>query len=154
MIMALATPNRKPQPNGAGRVHPIHNRFNPKLLLIDSTFLIDRSIPMKSCCNFIIKCCTCDQITRKLQGRKTIKRHVRIQCRDNPIAIFPDRARAIDAVAIRIRIACLIQPKSAPAFAILRRIQQAGYNFFIGIGRFIVEVVFDFYGRRRYSSKI
>ena len=60
------------------------------------------------------------EVTRELLDAELVIRHVRIQRLHHPVAIRPDAARRVDAVAVAVRIARLIQPPAAPALAVMR----------------------------------
>ena len=59
------------------------------------------------------------QVAGELLDRELVERHVVVQGFDDPIAIGPHLALAVDRVAVAVGIAGLVEPVAAPAFAVV-----------------------------------
>src|SRR5207237_2018572 len=95
-------------------------------------------------------------IASELFRDKPVKRFVGIKGTDDVIAIFVCvTARRIGvAVAIRVGIACDVEPVAAPAFAVMRGIEQTIEQLFVRAGRGVREEGFDLGGRWRQPGDI
>ena len=95
-------------------------------------------------------------IASELFGDELVEWFVGIKGTDDVIAIFVCvTARRIGvAVAIRIGITCNVEPMAAPAFAVMRGIEQAVEQLFVGVRRGVCEEGFDLGGRWRESDEI
>ena len=59
-------------------------------------------------------------VARELPDGELVEGHVRVECVHHPVTVGPDAARGVNAVAVAVRIACLVQPPAAPALAMVR----------------------------------
>ena len=88
--------------------HAIEDTIDSVLLTIDSTFLIDLCVAVKSGCNLLTDRCLGKQITGKLFNCKLIERHPLIQRIDNPFAITPNRTGRIHGVTVTVGVPGLV----------------------------------------------
>ena len=70
--------------------------------------------------------------------------HIVVEGIDDPIAIKPNVAQLVFFETVGIGIARGIEPQTAPAFAVVRRGQQALDLFFVGINAFVSQKRIDF----------
>src|SRR5579884_4319655 len=154
MIMALATADCQAKENRAGCVDAIDNRLNAELFWIDAAFLIFLCITMETGSDALFSRCIRQQIAGQLLDDELIERLVLVQGVDDPIAVFPDGARRIDAVAVGVGVARQVEPMAAPPFAVVWAGQQPLDDALVGIGPFITQEIFYVLWRRRQTDEV
>ena len=87
VIVTLGALQRQPKPGSAGRLKPIHNALDPKLLLARVVALGLHRVAMKRAGHPLLRGRVRNQITGELIDRKTIERHVVVQRINHPITI-------------------------------------------------------------------
>src|SRR5581483_11814284 len=105
--------------DSAGRGSTIRYCFHAILLKVDAAFVIARRIAVEACRDKLIGCRVRQEISGDLLDHELVEWHVEVQCIDYPVAIFPDRARGVDAIAVRIGIARQIEPVPAPTLPVV-----------------------------------
>ena len=73
---------------------------------------------------------------------------------DDPVAVLPDGARGVDAVAVGVGVAGQVEPVPAPALAVVRRRQQAIHQALVGVGPRVGDEVVDLLRRRRQAEQV
>ena len=94
------------------------------------------------------------QVTRHLLRHKPVKRHVVVECLDQPIAPHPHVAQAIVLVSVRVRIARGLQPIQRHVLAVARRRQQSVDCLLVSLRRSVFEESVQFCNRRWQSGQI
>ena len=122
--MALRAAHCQAQPHGASRLDAIHHVLHPSLLGDAATLAVDHVIAVEPRRQFLLLRRIRQEITRKLPDRELVVAHVVVDRLHHPIPPRPHRALGIALVAVRVRIACRIQPIPGPALTQLWRIQQ------------------------------
>ena len=125
MIVALSTADAEAEPDGAGGGHAVEDAVDPELFLVDAALLIDLRVAMKAGGDDLALAGLRQEIAGELLDGELVEGHVRIERIDHPVAEFPNLARRVDGVAVRVRVTRLIQPPAAPAFAIVLAGEQA-----------------------------
>ena len=123
VIMALSTTYGKSKPHSARGRDAIKDAVDTKLLWINTAFLVDLGIAMKSCGHALVVGGVWQQVSCYLFDRELVERQIAIEGIDDPIAVLPNLTRCIDGVAIAVGVASLIEPPSAPSFAVIRTSQ-------------------------------
>ena len=95
------------------------------------------------------------QIARELLLREPVEWDIRIE-RGNHVVAVPPSVRKIEVhgLARTLRIACDIEPVSTPAFAVMRRCQQAIDERFQCLRRLVVRVRRCLFRRRRQPDEV
>ena len=124
VIVTLGALQRQPKPGSAGRLKPIHDALDPKLLLARVVALGLHRVAMKRAGHPLPRGRVRYQITGELIDRKTIERHVVIQRSNHPVTIRPDVARPVRRIARRVGKAREIKPVLSLPFPKMRRRQQ------------------------------
>ena len=95
-------------------------------------------------------------ITGELFGDETVKWLVGVEGANDVIAILVGvAARRIGvAVAVRVRVTRGVEPVAAPAFAVMRGVEQPVDQPFVGVGRGVREEGLDLGGRRRQPGEV
>ena len=75
---------------------------------------------MEPRCDELIDSGFLEKIARELFDGELIEGHVCVEGLYDPVAVRPHAAGGVDAVAIAVGIARLIQPPAAPAFTVMR----------------------------------
>ncbi len=75
------------------------------------------------------------QVAGELLDREPVERQVAVEGVDDPVAVLPDRARGVDAVAVGVGVAGQVEPVPRPALAVVRRGEQAVDEPLVGVGR-------------------
>ncbi len=117
--MALRATDGEAKPDGAGRGHAVHHRFDAKLLVVHAPFLVDERVTMKTRGDPLFARRVGQKIAGQLLDRELIEGHVRVERANHPIAIRPHHANRVDRIPVRVRVARLIQPMSAPTLAVV-----------------------------------
>ena len=120
VIVAAAAVEGLPHPHGGGRLHAVGGVFGQKLLRDDAAFLIEHVIAMKPRGNLLLQRRPRQQIPRDLLDGELVKRHVRVESLDHPVAPRPQLTITIHLVAIRIRKPRRIHPTDRHVLAIVR----------------------------------
>ena len=123
--MALGASQGESKKNGCCGVGAVNHRLYPKLLQVDTAFLIEHGVTVKASRHFLRNRRRWQQIASQLLGSKLIERHVGVEGIDYPITILPHRARTINAVTVAVGVARLVKPPSAPPFPVVWRCQEA-----------------------------
>ena len=105
MRMALSTAHGQSEPHGTRRVDSVDNRFIPKLLRVDTAFLVVHRIAVEASRDELIQCGIRQQVSGDLLDRKLIERHIGIEGSDDPVSIRPDRPWTVLFVTIGVGVA-------------------------------------------------
>ncbi len=141
--VTLSTADRQAEPRGSGRVDAIDDRFDAKLFLIGSSFLVDQRVAVKAGGDELLGRCVRQQVAGKLFQRELVERHVGVDRVDDPLAVLPNLASRIDREAIRVGVACDVEPMPSMPLAIGRRREQSIHESLVGIRfRVIHEVMY------------
>ena len=73
---------------------------------------------------------------------------------DDPVAVGPHGARGVDAVAVGVGVAGLVEPESAPALAVMRRRQEAIHQLLIGVRPLVGDEGVHLFRRRRQTEQV
>ena len=95
-------------------------------------------------------------IAGELFGDKSVKWLVGVEGTDDVVTILVSVAprRVGVAVAVRVGVTRDVQPVAAPAFAVMRGVEQPVDELFVGIGRRVREECRNLGGRRRQAREI
>ena len=145
MGVALGTAHGQPQPDRGGGVDAVHDRFVAELVGFDPTFLVDQRVAVEGGGDLAGESRLGQQVSRQLQSGEFIEGEIGVQRRDHPVAIGPHDAWTIDGVAMRVGIAGLIEPVSAPALAKQRIGHQAVHQLRVGGGGIVGEKLGDLF---------
>ena len=138
-------------------IDAVKDAVDSKLFFVDTAFLIDLCVAVKTGCDLLADRRSGQQVARQLLDRKLIEGHIGIQRVDHPIAKLPNRPGAVDRVAVAVSIPCLVPPPAAPSLAVMRTAQQSVDQFlpcFLGIFSGGSQELIQFIGRRRQSDQI
>ena len=94
------------------------------------------------------------QVAGQLLDRELVERQVAVEGVDDPVAVLPDRARGVDAVAVGVGVAGQVEPVPAPALAVVRRGEQPVDQPLVGVGPGVGEEGLDLGGRRRQAEQV
>ena len=121
VVVALAAVDREAEDALPDRVHAVEHRLHAELLGVHAAFFVHHRIPQEAGCDDLILRGIRQLIARELLDDELIVRQITIERIDHPVSIEPDVAHRIFLVAIRVRVACGIQPVATPALAVMRR---------------------------------
>ena len=94
------------------------------------------------------------QVARQLLGGELVERHVAVQGVDHPVAVLPDRARAVNAVAVGVGVAGGVEPVLAPPLAVVRAGEQAVDLLLVGVGGPVIQELVQFLRSRRQAGQV
>ena len=123
--VALRAAEREAEPRRTRRRDAVRHRVEAELVRIDAALLVEHRVAVEAGRDFLIERRAREHVSRDLLDRELIERLVGVQRIDDPVAIRPDRPRAIFLVAVRVRIAREVEPLARPAFAVARRGEEA-----------------------------
>ena len=154
VVVAVRARDGQAQPRVARRRHAVHDGLDAELLLVDPALLVDLRVAMKAGGNFLLHRRVGQHVAGELLDGELVEGQVTVQRGDDPIAVAPDAARRIDAVAVRVRVTRHVQPPTAPPLAVVRRRQQPLDEFLISIRRLVVHKRIHLGGRRRQAEQV
>src|SRR5215470_18071220 len=117
--MALGATDRQPQKGFADGVNTINDAFDAELFRINAALLIEHRIAQKPRGHPIVERGLWQQIARQLFNREPIKWQVLIERVNHPVAIRPDRTRAVFFKSVSVGVTRGVQPPAAPSFAVM-----------------------------------
>ena len=118
--MTFRTPHRQTHPDLNCRVHAIFDGSNTEFFVVGTPFVVRHRIAMKGGSDPLLFGGIGKQIPGQEFQCQLIKRHVRVQCRDDPVTERPHRPAEVFFISFRIGITGQIQPHACPVFAELR----------------------------------
>ena len=136
--VALRAAHRQPHPHLHRCVHPVANRLGAKLLVVGATLGVRLGVAMERRREQLVARWLRQQVAGQLLDGELVVRHILIECLDHPVAIFPDDAQRVRAVAGRVRITGEIKPNPRPAFAVGRPGHEVVHQQLVGVGALIV----------------
>ena len=88
------------------------------------------------------------QVPRELLDRELIKRLIAVEGVDHPVSVTPHEARPVGLVAVRVGIACGVEPDRGHPFPVAGRRQQPVDLFLKGIRRRVTDERIDLFRGR------
>ncbi len=152
--VALGTADRQAQPDDARRADAVDHRVEAEFERVDAPLFVEHRVAVKARGDPIGNGGTGQHVAGELLDRELVERHPRVDRRNHPVAIRPDRTHAVFFVSVRVGVAGQIQPVPGPAFAVVRRGQQPIDEPLVGVGRPIVDERVGLFGRRREADEI
>ena len=147
------------RPSGRGRRSPVVFTRSTT----DSTRNCSRSIPpswligvlrWKPVATFCVERGVRAEVAGELVDGELVERHVAVQGVDDPVAVLPDRARGVDAVAVRVGVAGQVEPGPRPALAVMGRGEQAIDQPLVGVGPVVGQEGVDLRRGRRQADQV
>ena len=152
--VALGATHREAKPNRSGGVDAVDDRLHAELLAVRSAFLVNEGVPVKGRGNKLGLGAFGKEVTGQLFDRELIEGKIVVECFDDPVAVRPHVATAIDRVAVGISVASLVKPVPTPTLAIVRACKESVYKASPCVGTFIGDEVVSFFGRRQEAGEI
>ena len=136
VIMAARAAHREAHPDCAGGVHAIDHILDRELLGHDAALGIATVIAIERGGDLLRKSRTWQKITADLLDGELIKRHVRVEGVDHPVAPAPHPSLTVALVAARVRVTRGIQPADGHALAEAGTREQTIHQSGVGFGGF------------------
>ena len=149
VVVALSAAERGAEPDRCGRVDPVDNGGNTKLLGIDTPLLVNHGVAVKAGRDLLIIGRVRKKIAGDLLDRELIVGKVAIERVNDPVAIEPDLAPVVLFVPVRVGITRQVEPGTRPALTIARRRKQPVDELPVCISVCVGEKVIDFRRRGR-----
>ena len=124
VVVALGAADGQAEPDVAGGGHAVEDAVDAELFLVDAALLVDLRVAMETGGDALGLGRVRQEVAGELLDGELIKGHVLIECPDHPVAEFPDLARRINGIAVRVGVARLVQPPAAPALSMVRACEQ------------------------------
>ena len=121
VIVATRAAERETQPRGAGGFHPINHRFHAPFLGDDAAFAVDAVVAIETGGHLLLQRRLRQHVPGQLFNSELVKRLVRVQRLNQPIAPRPLLAAAVGLVAVAVGVARVVQPRHGHVLAIPRR---------------------------------
>ena len=154
MVVAARTTERQPEENRRGRLHAVHHRLDPVLLIDHTALALDGVIAVESGGHFLRERRAGQKIPGQLLSGKLIERYIVVECSDHPVAPRPHHATAIEAVPVRIGIARGVEPIDRHPLAVPRRSQQPVDHHLVCARRGVRQKRVDFRRGRRQAGQV
>ena len=137
------------------RVDTIADSGDAEFFIIGSAFGVGHGITVESGGDLLFEGGFRQEIAGQLFEGELVVGHVIVERGDDPVTISPDgHAEGIGTVTFGIGITGEVEPLSGPAFAISRISQETIDEFFVSVGRFVVEEQIDFGLSGRQATEI
>ena len=95
-----------------------------------------------------------EKIARKLPDDEVIERQISIEGADDPVAPGPEMIEPVRLIPVGVGIARHVHPFHRHPFAVGRRCEESINEFFVRIGRFVLNEGVDLAGRGREAGEI
>ena len=155
VIVTLRAVERDAEEDLRRRVDAIDHLLDAELLLIDAALAIGERVAMKARRHLLFERRPPHQIAGQLLDDELVIRQIAIEGVDHPVAIAPGVGpTSVFLITVAVGIACQVEPVSAPAFAIVRRGQQAIDQALIRIRLSVVEKFIDLCRSRRQAKEV
>ena len=155
VVVALRAAHGEAHPNGAERGRAIQHLLVAELFGVGAAFAIGEGVAIEAGGDQGVEIAIGQQVAGELLDGELVEGEVAIERVDHPVAIAPGPgARAIFFVAVAIGVARQVEPVARPLLAVVRRIEQAVHQAFIGVGAVVVEELADLFGGGGKAGKI
>jgi hypothetical protein len=134
VIVALRARDGEAEEGGAERVDAVDDALDAELLGVDATLLVDLGVAVEAGGYLLFDGGVGQEVAGELFDDELIVGQIAIEGVDDPVAVLPDLARGIDRVAVGVGVAGEVEPRSRPAFAVVRGGEQALDEALVGIG--------------------
>ena len=131
--MTLSTLNRQTEKRLANRVHTIEHGVHAELFRVDTTFFVEHRVSQEPRCDNLVLSRSRQQVSGQLLDDKLVVRKVLVQSIDHVVPVEGNLSRLVLFETIGVCIASGVEPVAAPAFAVMRRLQQSLNLLFVGI---------------------
>ena len=135
-------------------VHAVHHRLDAELLRVNAAFLIDLRVAMKARGDLLLQRRVRQQIARELPDGELVEAQVAVERINDPIAVFPNLPRRVNAVAVRVGVTRGVEPPTAPALPVIRRRQQPVHPSLVGVGTRVAQKLVQFRRCRRQTEQV
>ena len=108
--VALCAADRQAKPDDARRADAVDHRVKPEFERVDPALFVEHRVAVKARGDPIGNGGTGQHVAGELLHRELVEGHPRVDGRNHPVAIRPDRPHAIFFVSVRVGIASQIQP--------------------------------------------
>ncbi len=125
VIVALAALEGGAEPDGRGRVHPVENLVDPVFLGIGAGLDVAGSAAVQAGGDFLILRGPGQEVAGDLFDGEAVEGHVGVEGLDDPVAVGPEVTEVVALEAVRVGVAGGVEPGPGPAFAVVRRAEQA-----------------------------
>ena len=122
--MAHCTAHRQAQPDRGRGLNPVDPVLEAVLISDRTPFAGGHVAAIESGGDQLREARLGQQIPGQLLDGEPVKRHVRIECVDNPVSIGPDRAFVVEVQAVGVSVAGGIEPDSAHVLTVTSGSQQ------------------------------
>ena len=154
VVVALGAAQRQAHPDLHGRINAVLDGRDAKLLVVGSPFRVGHRVAMKGRRHKLLERRLRQQVAGDLLDGELVERQVAVQGVDHPVAVAPNDAQRIGAVAFAIGIARQIEPDSGPALAVRLVGHKPVDQPLVGIRIRIGQKPFGFGGRRRQAAEV
>ena len=154
VVVAVRARDGQAQPRVARRRHAVHDRLDAELLLVYPALLVDLRVAMEARRNFLLHRRVGQHVARELFDGELVEGQIPVQRGDDPVAVTPDAARRVNAVAVRVRVTRHVQPPATPALAVVRRRQQPVHKLLVSIRRLVIHERVHLGGHRRQAKQV
>ncbi len=132
VAVALGAAHRQAHPDLHRGVDAVLDRGHAELLVVGSAFGVGHRVAMKGRGDLLVEGRAWQQVAGDLLDGELVVGKVAVQGVDDPVAIAPDGAERIGAVAGGIGVTCQVQPHPCPPLAEGRVVQEPVDGSLIG----------------------
>jgi hypothetical protein len=145
---------RAAEPHGRRGVRAVEQAFPARFGGVDAAFVVQHRVAVEAGRDAAFFARVGQQVAGELQLAEAIERHVAVERVDDPVAILPHRARRVEVEAVGVGVAREVEPRRGPAFAVVRRREQAVDGAFVRVGRAVGEEGVELCERRRQADQV
>ena len=140
MVVALGAGDRHPEPCAPYGVDAVDECLDAELLGLDAAFHVDHGIaeeagggPKFQARGVGGRVAVGEDVAGELLDGELVEGFVGVERIDDPVAVGPDRTRAVLLEAVGVRIARGVEPPASPLLAVVRRGQQTIHEPGVGV---------------------
>ena len=155
MVVALGAGHGQTEKGGGRGVGPIHDLFDPELLLVDSPLGVRERVAVKPGRHALFRSGIRQQIPGHLLDDESIVGEVPIDGLDDPLTVTPGvGAGTILLESVAVGVASQVQPVTRPALPEMRRGEQLPDQTLVGVGKRAVHERLHLGGSGRESQQV
>ena len=154
VIVANGAAGGEAKPNGDGGVGAVDGVAEDEFFVDAAAFAGGDVAAVEAGGDFLIEGGVGEEVAGELPGGELVKGEVVIEGADDPVAVGPHAAFVVEVEAVGIGVAGGVEPVAAHVFAVALGFEEAGDEFFVGVGGGVGEEGVDFLEGGREAGEV
>ena len=152
--MALGAVHGQAHPGGAGGPDAVDHGVEAVFVRIDAALLVEHGVAVEAGGHEVFGRGAGQEVARELLDAELVVGEVGVQRLDHPVAVRPDRARAVLLETVGVGVTREVEPAPRPALAVTRGSEQAIHELFVGVRGSVADERVGFFGRGRDAGEV